>query len=66
MLKCIRAEHAVKTGEKKTLTLLYSRTPQDMDGTLTLIFGKSETTGNIQGSLLGYILYESWVAADFV
>ena len=25
----------------------YSRTPQDMEGTLTLIFGKSETSGDI-------------------
>ena len=46
--------------------LSYSRTPQDMDGTLTLIFAKLETTWNITTKISAFLqLRKKWILTKF-
>ena len=42
---------------EKKIAYNYSRMPIDMDGTLTLIFGKSETSGGIKAIILPFVYF---------
>ena len=51
----------------KPWTWCRSRTPQDMDRTLTLIFAKLETTWNITTKISAFLqLEEKWILTKFV
>ena len=50
----------------KLLMMDKSRTPQDMDGTLTLIFAKLETSWNITAKISAFLqLRKKWILTKF-